>query len=235
MVFQGAEYEGGVVNGLEYIWTAGGDVLDGDKVLIAGPGALEGLRIERGMVKDGVAPEAVASYKELEAYMDFLGGEAVFMRNWSFVYGLTSDPRQSSVEPERIGVASLPTAQKEYPSVSGLGGWNLMVNAATEPREAVWAFIRYMSAPEQQKLRALRSGYLPTLKTLYEDRQVLDAVPLISLGKEALQNARSRPISPAYSKMSMMMAARLNALLRGAATPEKIVEILQEELTNVVR
>ncbi|MGI8911869.1 MAG: extracellular solute-binding protein [Rubrobacteraceae bacterium] len=29
-VFQGAQYEGGTVNGLEYIWTAGGDVLDQD-------------------------------------------------------------------------------------------------------------------------------------------------------------------------------------------------------------
>lgn len=234
-VFQGAEYEGGVVNGLEYIWTAGGDVLDGDKILIAGPGALEGLRIERGMVEDGVAPEAVSSYKELEAYMDFLGGKAVFMRNWPFVYGLASDPQQSSIEPERIGVASLPTAQKGYLSVSGLGGWNLMVNATTEPREAVWTFIRYMSAPEQQKLRALRGGYLPTLKSLYEDREVRNAVPVISLGREALQNARSRPVSPAYSEMSLIMAARLNALLRGAATPKKTVEILQEELTSIVR
>lgn len=33
------------------------------------------------MVKDGVAPEAVSSYKELESYTVFGAGDAVFMRN----------------------------------------------------------------------------------------------------------------------------------------------------------
>ena len=56
-VFQGADYEGGVVNGLEYIWTSGGDVLEGDRVVIDSPEATRGLRIERSMVADGIAPE----------------------------------------------------------------------------------------------------------------------------------------------------------------------------------
>ena len=49
-VFQGARYEGGVVNGLEYIWTSGGDVIDPndpEKVVIDVPGAAEGLAIHR--------------------------------------------------------------------------------------------------------------------------------------------------------------------------------------------
>ena len=33
-VFQGADYEGGVVNALEYIWTSSGDVLDGNEVIV---------------------------------------------------------------------------------------------------------------------------------------------------------------------------------------------------------
>jgi multiple sugar transport system substrate-binding protein len=63
-VFQGAQYEGGVVNGLEYIWTAGGDVIDPEdpeKVVIDAPGAVEGLAIERSMIEDGVAPKAVST------------------------------------------------------------------------------------------------------------------------------------------------------------------------------
>ena len=40
-VFQGADYEGGVVNALEYIWNSGGEVLgsnDQNRVTIASPG-----------------------------------------------------------------------------------------------------------------------------------------------------------------------------------------------------
>jgi len=36
-VFQGANYEGGVCNALEYIWNYGGDVLDGDKAIVDSP------------------------------------------------------------------------------------------------------------------------------------------------------------------------------------------------------
>ena len=43
-VFQGANNESGVCNGLEYIWTHGGEVLDpnGDKVIIDSPESVAG-------------------------------------------------------------------------------------------------------------------------------------------------------------------------------------------------
>src|ERR671910_2087551 len=68
-VFQGANYEGGVCNGCEYIWTHGGNVLDPDdpsRVLVGSPEAIAGLQTERSMIDSGVAPEAVAIYKEDE-------------------------------------------------------------------------------------------------------------------------------------------------------------------------
>jgi len=46
-LFQGANYEGGTVNGIEYIRGAGGDVLTGGKVTIDSPAAVRGLSIER--------------------------------------------------------------------------------------------------------------------------------------------------------------------------------------------
>ncbi len=85
-VFQGTRYEGGVVNGLEYIWTSGGDVIDpedSEKVVIDAPGAVEDLTIERSMIEDSIAPEAVSTYAEQECQAAFLSSRAVFCRNWS--------------------------------------------------------------------------------------------------------------------------------------------------------
>jgi multiple sugar transport system substrate-binding protein len=50
-VFQGADYEGGVVNSLEFIWSSGGNVLDPhdpDDVTVAAPEAVAGLETARG-------------------------------------------------------------------------------------------------------------------------------------------------------------------------------------------
>src|SRR4028119_2279782 len=110
-VFQGANYEGGVCNGLEFIWTHGGEALDPDeptKVLIGEPKAVAGLAAYRSMISEGVSPEAMSVYKEDESAGAFLRGDAVFMRNWPYVFGLISDPEQSEVKPEQVGVAELP-------------------------------------------------------------------------------------------------------------------------------
>ena len=233
-VFQGANYEGGVVNGLEYIWTHGGDVLSGDEVVIDSPEAVAGLATERSMVAEGITPQAVATYTEQESQQTFLNGDAVFMRNWPYVYGSLTDPALSRIKPEQVDVAPLPAAEGNE-SFSGLGGWNLFISATSEDQaEAAWEFIRYMSAPEQQKRRALGGGYLPTLEDLYDDREILDEVPVIALGKEAILNTRPRPVSPYYSDMALEMAEQFNASLKGDVPPEEAAGTLQEQLQNII-
>ncbi len=236
-VFQGADYEGGVVNGLEYVWTSGGDVLDPrnpDEVVVESKEAFEGLRAEQSMVTDGVAPKAVSSYKELESYTVFGDGDAVFMRNWPFAYALSTDPTQFGIRSEQIGVAPLPVIAEGVRTYSGLGGWNLFISAASGNRDAAWTFIQYLSAPEQQRTRALRGSYLPTLETLYEDDEVLETMPILALGREAIQSARPRPASPSYPEMSLEMGAQFNALLRGVSSPEQVTSTLQAKLANIV-
>ena len=237
-VFQGAEYEGGVVNGLEFIWNSGGDVLapgNLDKVTVDAPKAVEGLKTARGTVTGGVAPEAVPSYKEYESYSDFLDGDAVFMRNWPNVYARAADPRLSKIEQHQIGVAPLPVSRAGEKAYSGLGGWNLMVNAAShEKLEAAWTFIRYLSAPEQQKERAIKGGYLPTLKDCYEDHEILSRVPVITLGREAIRNVRARPATPFYQDMSLTMAERFHASLSGAVDPGIAARTLRERLEEIL-
>ena len=64
-VFQGAEDEGGVVDALEYIWNAGGDVRDGSRVIIDSPESARGLEIRRSLITDGVAPQVVGQCFDL--------------------------------------------------------------------------------------------------------------------------------------------------------------------------
>src|SRR5215218_3732127 len=99
--------------------------------------------------------------------------------------------------------------------------------------EAAWTFIRYLSAIEQQKERALRGGYLPTLKGCYEDREILSRVPVITSGREAIRNVRSRPATPFYHDMSLAMAERFHASLAGEVPPERAAITLQKKLEDV--
>jgi multiple sugar transport system substrate-binding protein len=232
-VFQGAQYEGGTVNGLEYIWTHGGDVLSGDQVVIDSPEAVAGLETERSMISDGVASQAVSTYKEQETDPAFLGGRSVFARNWPYMYALSEDPEVSKIETAQIGIAPLPAGEGGQ-SFAGLGGWNMMINANSQRQEEAWEFVKWMTSAQGQRQRALAATLLPTRKSLYEDQEILEKVPVIRLGKEAIQSTKSRPVSPYYSDMSLAMAEQFNLSLKGETDPQAAVQSLQEELTKIV-
>lgn len=236
-VFQGSQYEGGVVNAMEYIWTSGGEVLadEGRQAVVDNPDPVEGLRTERSMIEDGVAPVSVVNFKEPETHTAFPAGRAVFARNWPYMYGLLADPEQSSIEPEQVGLAPLPSSQGGE-RASGLGGWNMYVNAASEDKlDAAWEFIQFATMNvEQQKYRALEGGFLPPLVDLYEDQEILDAVPVASFAREALQSARPRPVSPFYSDLSLVMQSQFAQSLRGDKSPEQAAEDLQREMSNII-
>ncbi|MEJ7843777.1 MAG: ABC transporter substrate-binding protein [Rubrobacter sp.] len=235
-VFQGAEYEGGVCNGLEYIWTHGGNVLDPDdpsKVVVESPESVAGLTTQRGLVEDGVTTRAVLQYLEDESHGAFVRGDSVFLRNWPYVYALLSDPKESQIKPGQVGVTSLPVGGGE--SASALGGWNFFVNAASEKQDQAWEFIRWMTEPEQLKKNALEGSRLPVRRELYEDQEILDNVPVARLGKDVIiQNSRPRPVSPIYSDISLEMAEKFSASLAGEMPPEEAVAVLQKEMSSLV-
>jgi multiple sugar transport system substrate-binding protein len=236
-VFQGANYEGGVCNGLEQIWTHGGEILDPNdpnRVLADSPETVAGLTTERSMIEDGVAPEAVAIYKEDESDGLFLNGDAVFHRGWPYVYAIFSDPNQSKIRPEQVGVSELPSADGQ-PGNGAVGDQPLYINATSQYQDEAWEFIRWLSAAAQQKVHSVEGSYLPTRIALYDDSEIQRDVPIAALAKEALQHAKPRPVSPYYSDMSLEMADQFHASLNGEVTPEQASRTLKGQLEKMIQ
>ena len=251
-VFQGAEYEGSVANALEYIWNAGGKVLTGN-ISVAGSfgqrvidpnvitvnssNAAEGLMSARNLIKQGVTPRAVIDYSELQSWQDFVGGDAVFMRNWPYAFGNLGNPNLNTLDREQVGIAAIPTQTSGHRSYSCQGGWNLMVNKFTSDRkkEAAWKFIRFMTTAERQKHMAINGGFLPTYRALYNDGEILRVMPSVREGKALLENARVRPITPFYQQMAPRISRSFNRVLRGETSGTAAVAVLERELRTVLR
>jgi multiple sugar transport system substrate-binding protein len=236
-LFQGADYEGGVCNGLEFIWTHDGDVLldRNNQVIINNIAAKNGLRAERHMVEDGVAPQRVHTFTEEESTVRFLDGESVFCRNWPFLFGILDD-EDEPLSQDVVGVAELPREQGVHQGGGCLGGWNMFINAASAHQDEAWEFIEFMTAPEQQGRLAIGASRLPTRKELYQDKQLLNDVPILRFSRRALENARPRPLHPRYSEMSEEMAEQFNLSLRAASVIEGLLGLsgLRRELFNIV-
>ncbi len=235
-VFQGAEYEGGVCDGCEFIWGNGGNILDphdATKVVVDSPQAAAGLATERSMITEGVSPRAVTTYKESEGDGVFLRGDSVFYRCWPYVYSLAGTSDFPKVKPEQVGVSELPSADGK-PGNGTVGDQPFYISASSKNPDGAWELIKFMTDPEQQKFRAIEGSYLPTRTALYDDQDILQKVPVVGLAKEALQHTRPRPVSPYYSDMSLVMAEQFNRTLKGEVTPEEGVRILKRELENLI-
>jgi multiple sugar transport system substrate-binding protein len=186
------------------------------------------------MITDGVSTRAVLQYQEDQSYGAFINGDAVFLRNWPYVYALLSDPEESNIKPEQVGVAPIPVSG-ENPSFSTLGGWNFFINAASDKQEEAWEFIKFMTSPETLKTNAIEGSRLPPRRNLYDDQEVLEKVPVAKLGKEAIiENSTPRPVSPYYSDMSLKLAEQFNDALAGDVSPEQAIKTLQSELQQIV-
>jgi multiple sugar transport system substrate-binding protein len=247
-VFQGAEYEGGTANAAEYIWSAGGEIVEGklwvtsvlrgtleetSAVTINSKEAAAGLDVARRLITDGVSPAEVTTFREKEALDAFLAGDAVFLRSWPYVQGML---QSSGLSKEQVGVSALPGASTEHVGYSCLGGWNLMVNAhaGNQEQAAAWELIRYMTAPSQQKRQALEAGLLPVVEALYEDPEVLGGAPVAALGKETMSTRlRVRPMSPFYPQLSSEIANAFHGVLNGEITGTEAVERLEQDLRAI--
>jgi multiple sugar transport system substrate-binding protein len=232
-VFQGADYEGGVCNGLEYIWTHGGDVLDSNnQVIINSIEARNGLRTERHIVEDDVAPHRVHTFTEHESAGRFLDRRAVFCRYWPGLYREFGQPGR--LRRDQVGVTELPRVPGIPHGRGCLGGWNMFINAASAHKNAAWQFIEFMTDEARQKRMARDGSYLPTREDLDQDPPLLNQVPILKLSKEALEHGRPRPIHPRYLDMSEEMAEWFHLSLRGVVTPAQATEKLRRELSDIL-
>jgi trehalose/maltose transport system substrate-binding protein len=236
-IFQGAKSESGLCDACEFIWGHGGNILDPrdpTKVLVDSPQAIAGLGLERSMITDGISPDAVTVYEEPETEGEFLNGDAVFLRNWPYVYGLIGTPDYPNLKTDQVGVSELPSADGK-PGNGTVGDQPLYISTSSKYPDAAWKFIEFLTAPEQQRLRAVEGSYLPTRSALYDDPDIQENVPVVALAKSALQHTRPRPVSPYYSDMSLEMQDQFNASLKGETTPEEAARALKKELQSIIK
>lgn len=248
-VFQGAAYEGGVTNALEYIWSAGGRIMTPQQqifgtlasdatrlntVSVDSQATANGLATAREMIASGASPETVAEMDEETAENAFLSGNAVFLRSWPNAYA-RARAGEAALSPDQIGIAPIPPLDAGQPSYGCLGGWNLMISSGSSRVDASWELIRFLTSEETQRKMAEQGSFLPTRHALYEDEALVEAVPVLGLGYDEVRTARTRPSSPVYSDVSSRIAITFNRVLRGELDGSEAAERLSREINIIMR
>jgi len=229
-VGQLAKYEGLTVNAMELVWAAGGNALEGSNVTFDSPEARKALEWLAQGVREGWIPEAALTMKEEESRRFFQAGEALFMRNWPYVYGLAKKDKNIA---DKFDVAPLPGFEGGT-SATAVGGYNLAISAFSTKQQTALDFIKFMTSPEQMRFRLLEASEVPSLKALYDDPEAQEKLPYLPVMKEALATSRSRPVTPFYNDVSLAIQDHVYEVLQGRKTPDQAVSELAGALRDIV-
>jgi trehalose/maltose transport system substrate-binding protein len=236
-VFQGRAYEGLACNGIEWVASyGGGSIVESDgKISINNPQAAAALNTAKGWIGT-IAPEGALNYAEEEARGIFQSGNAVFMRNWPYAWGL-ANAGDSPVK-DKVGVSVLPMGEGDGARhAAALGGQQLAVSKySANPKEAA-DLVRYMTSAAEQKRRAL-AGFNPTRKSLYADQELLQSNPFLKEFQTVLENATPRPSTvtgPKYNQASSEFVRAVHNTLAGQGTAEDNLAALEKSLDRMSR
>ncbi len=237
-VWQGRAYEGLTCNALEWIASyGGGGIVDQDgAITIDNPQAAKALATAKGWIGT-ISPQGVLAYGEEESRGVFQSGNAIFMRNWPYAWALAN--AEDSPVKGKVGVTVLPRGDgPQARHAATLGGQHLAVSRySAYPVEAA-DLVRYLTAAPEQKRRALEGSFNPTLRSLYEDPELLAANPFYRDFLPILDSAVARPstvTSRRYNQLSSAFVRTVHGTLAGQAEASPGLADLSQELERLSR
>jgi trehalose/maltose transport system substrate-binding protein len=236
-VFQAKAYEGLTCDALEWVDSFGGGeiVAEDGTITINNEKAATALDMAATWI-GGIAPEGVLNYAEEEARGVFQSGNAVFMRNWPYAWALGN--AEDSTINGKIGVSPLPQGGADGKNTGVLGGWQLAVSKYSENAEVAADLVKYLTGEEEQKRRAIKGSYNPTIAALYENEEVLAATPFFGELYDTFTNAVARPSKVTGAKYNQVSSEFFNAahdVLSGKSPAADRLAALESKLDRLSR
>ncbi len=182
-------------------------------------------------IKDGAAPKAVTTYMEEPARRAFESGRVTFLRNWPYVFATA---QRADATKGKFKVAPLPEFEGAG-SAGILGGANLVVSTFTKNPGAALKFIDYMTHDERQKEDMVKFSDASPLKAVYDDPAVEKAQPFSAELRTAVEQSKSRPVSPVYPQISEAIYKNVNQALSGETSPEDALKAADADIKSALK
>jgi multiple sugar transport system substrate-binding protein len=232
IVFQGAAYEGLTCDWLELAYSNGGEVLseDGKKAVIDSPENVQATQLMADAVKNGAAPKGVVNYMEPESLTAWQTGKPAFMRNWPYAYGLSQDTARLK---GKFKVSTLPEMEGKQ-SVSILGGGNSVISVYSDNPGGALAVVDFLATQDWQTTLTAKFSQASPLKATWEQPEVQKAIPFYAELRDAIENARARPVSPVYPQISQAIYKNVNKAITGQTSAEDAMKSAQEDIEKAL-
>lgn len=215
-----AEGDTGGWNLLPYIWSNGGEMTDKDVTkasgYLNGPKSVEAVQLLVDLYKEKGLPKLI------------LGGGG----GTPTAEGLAKGTYATIVD----GPWTYPPIQKQFPSfklqavpfpagsagsINVVGGEDIVITNASKNKALAAEFTRFMLSDEAQTMMA-ETGQLSVLKSL--SAKMSDIEPYYGPYLTALETARPRPPTPAWTKIDDILRKQVQRAIRGDVTVQQALD-----------
>lgn len=232
-VWQGAQYEGLITNFVELVAGFGGFWVDADTLAVGldEPEAIAATEFMVQVIEDGITPGGVTNYNEEDSLRMFESGNAVFLRNWPYVWAEAN--RDGSPVADKIALKPMVYAQGQDPAAC-LGGWGFGIAADTPHAEEAWEVVEFFTSRQGQKQFALEYAYVPSRRDLFTDADILERFPHYEQFLGVAETTVPRPPVGQYAQVSDILQRYLSAAITQQMTPEAAMNAAAGETRRVL-
>jgi multiple sugar transport system substrate-binding protein len=206
----------------------GGKFLDASgKPAFQTDGGLKALQYMVQTMQDGITNPNSKEFLEEDVRRVFQNGEAAFALNWTYMYNLANDPKESKVAGQ-VDVVPAPGIAGTSEASAVNGSMGLGITTTSKHPDEAWKYIAYMTSQPVQNEYAKLS--LPIWASSYDDPAVTKGQEsLIAAAKVSLPLMFPRPTTPHYQELSTALQVSIQEALLGSKSPE---DALKEAADN---
>jgi multiple sugar transport system substrate-binding protein len=223
-----------------YLWGMGGDLLDakGQPAFNSPAGIAATQAYVDVLLKHKAAPAASASFNETDAVNSVAQGKSAMVPVWWWRYASLLDPKTSTLKPEQIAFAALPSMPGKD-STTYTNTWFYGINKNSKKKGASMEFLTWLTNPEIERSVLLDKSMNEVVAV--QTKNLLDADVNVRyksmhlFAAQALKGAKGAPSFPQWSQVSDVLEAAISELATGKVQVKPALDNAAARVRKILR
>ncbi|MDR2431130.1 MAG: sugar ABC transporter substrate-binding protein [Candidatus Margulisbacteria bacterium] len=205
-------------NLVPWIWSGGGELLNGDHSASAinGSGAQRGLLFYIDLIKKGFVPIQCLEQNSSQISSDFNNGHYAIIFDGPYqLKGMTTPPERGggggTFVAKNFAVAPYPAGPAGR--FAFCGGSNLAIFKSSKNKEAAWKVVQYLTTDDRAQVAYSQlTGFLPAKRTSF-DNPYFTNDPFRKVFSDAVKVSKAYPCIPAWGPIETVVLTRRFGLM----------------------